>query len=280
MSIVVFGSDGQLGRALREVIPKAIFYNHLQVDITDAVRVAGVISAHNPSVVINAAAYTDVDGAQTHHKLAYSVNAVGSLNIAIACAKAGAAYIYISTDYVFNGRSQLAYAPDSNTHPLNEYGVTKLAGEEFAATTSDHYIVRTSWVYGDGNNFVRTMLRLGKDHTEIAVVNDQWGVPTYTLDLALFCKFLVDKRPRNGIYHFCASGDPITWAEFARTIFSLSDINCTVKEVSTDEFYEGRDMSTIAERPKRSILDCSYADEITNGRRGWYTCIKEYLEQP
>ena len=279
MSIVVFGSDGQLGRALREVIPEAIFYNHQQVDITDVVRVAGVISAQNPEVVINAAAYTDVDGAQTHHKEAYSVNAVGSLNIANACAKVGATYIYISTDYVFNGRSQLAYAPDSSTHPLNEYGETKLAGEEFAATTSDYYIVRTSWLYGDGNNFVRTVLQLGRERTEIAVVNDQWGVPTYTLDLAQFCKFLITKRPRNGIYHFCASGDPTTWSEFARTIFSLSGINCTVKELSTEEFYRGKDMSTIAERPRHSILDCSDTDDITNGRRGWYTCIKEYLAQ-
>lgn len=279
MSIVVFGSDGQLGRALQEVMPQAMFYDHRQVDITDASRVAGVITAHRPDVVINAAAYTNVDGAEAHHKEAYQVNAKGSLHIATACAKVGAVYIYISTDYVFSGQSPIAYTPDSSTHPLNEYGETKLAGEEFAATTSDYYIVRTSWVFGDGNNFVRTMLRLGKDNTEVAVVNDQWGLPTYTIDLARFCKFLVDKRPRNGIYHFCASGDPISWAEFARTIFSLSGINCTVKEVSTDEFYEGRDMSTIAERPKRSILDCSDTDDITNGRRGWYTCIKEYLER-
>ena len=113
MSIVVFGSDGQLGRALQEVMPQAMFYDHRQVDITDASRVAGVITAHRPDVVINAAAYTNVDGAEAHHKEAYQVNAKGSLHIATACAKVGAVYIYISTDYVFDGTSDLPYLPSS-----------------------------------------------------------------------------------------------------------------------------------------------------------------------
>lgn len=279
MSIVVFGSDGQLGRALQEVIPQAMFYDHRQVDITDVTRVAGVISAHNPDVVINAAAYTNVDGAEAHHIEAYRVNAEGSLHIATACAKVGAVYIYISTDYVFDGKSDLSYFPHSAPHPLNQYGETKLAGEEFATVANSHYIVRTSWVFGDGDNFVRAMLRLGKEHAEVSVVNDQIGMPTYALDLARFCKFLADKRPRSGIYHFCASGSPISKAEFARTIFKLSGIYCHVKEVSTAEFYSGRDMSTIADRPMHVALNCSDTDTLTNGRRGWYACLKEYLEQ-
>lgn len=279
MSIVVFGSDGQLGRALQEVIPQAMFYDHRQVDITDATRVAGVISAHKPDVVINAAAYTNVDGAEVHHKDAYRVNAEGSLSIATACGKVGAIYIYISTDYVFDGASPLPYSPDSAPHPLNQYGETKLAGEEFATIADSYYIVRTSWVFGDGDNFVRAMLRLGKEHADISVVNDQIGLPTYAVDLARFCKYLADKRPRSGIYHFCASGSPISKAHFARTIFKLSGIDCHVKEVSTEEFYGARDKSTIAQRPMRAVLNCSDTDILTNGRRGWYSCLKEYLEQ-
>lgn len=278
MKVLVFGANGQLGRALQSVMPEAIFYNHTQVDITDAVRVAGVVAAHKPDVVINAAAYTSVDGAETHRYDANRVNADGSLNVAIACSKNRATYIYISTDYVFDGKAKGGYKPSDSANPLNVYGSTKLAGEQYAQGVDSYYVVRTSWVYGDGNNFVRTMLRLGKEHSELTVVDDQWGLPTNAVDLAQFCKFLVQTKPRCGVYHFCNRGEPITWATFAKAIFETTGLDCTVVPVTTQKYYQGKDTSTIAARPRYSALDCSYVDkELHYNRRMWRNALSEYL---
>ncbi len=278
MTVLVFGANGQLGRALQNVMPEAIFYDHTQVDITDAVRVAGIVAAHKPDVVINAAAYTNVDGAETHRDDAKRVNADGSLNIAIACSKNRATYIYISTDYVFDGKAKTGYKPDDAVNPLNVYGTTKQAGEQYALGVDSHYVVRTSWVYGDGNNFVRTMLRLGKELNEVSVVNDQWGLPTYAIDLAQFCKYLVQTKPRCGIYHFCNRGEPINWATLAEAVFEIAGLDCKVAPVTTQQYYAGKDTSAIATRPHYTALDCSYVDrELHYNRRMWRDALKEYV---
>lgn len=276
MKILVFGADGQLGRALQKVQPNGIFLTHNDADIIDIETVVEVLNYHSPDIVVNAAGYTNVDMAETDYTQSYLVNGVGSANIAFVCQTLGIVFINISSDYVFDGQKISPYLPQDTTSPINMYGLSKLVGESLALYCERSYVVRTSWVYGEGHNFVNTMLILARHNERVQVVGDQIGLPTNTIDLARFCLFLAKKLPPFGIYHYCGSGDPISWAYFAKIIFEITQIDCEVVEVTTKQYNEGK--NNIAPRPFYSVLDCEMTDKLIGGRRGWYAAILDYLK--
>ena len=199
--------------------------------------------------MVNAAAYTAVDDCETHFDEAYAVNAIGPKNLAIACKKQDIPLVHISTDYVFDGSKRTPLIETDKLGPQSAYGKTKLEGEKFIQENTDKYfILRTAWLYGlHGNNFVKTMLDLAETHDEITVVNDQIGSPTYSLDLAVAITNLLHSD-KYGIYHVTNEGE-ISWYEFAKLIFELSNVDVNVIPVSTEEFPRP------APRPHYSVLD-------------------------
>lgn len=278
MKVLITGAQGQLGKDLQDRFNavgdyKVFSFGHDELDITQPNRVQELITTIGPDIVIHAAANTDVDGCELEPDNAYRINALGSRNIAVASAKTGAKLVYISTDYVFDGKAQRPYTEFDATNPISVYGKSKLAGERYVAGLSDKYfIVRTSWLYGQhGHNFVKTMLRLAKEKNELAVVDDQIGSPTYTKDLARFIGNLVQTE-LYGIYHATNTGS-CSWYKFARTIFDIAGLNhIKVRPISTSEL--GRP----APRPPYSVLDhyCIRLEGLTD-LRSWEEALQEYL---
>ena len=252
MKILITGADGMLGWDLNRVLSEnheMILTDIPSLDITDLNQVKSYINRYKPDIIINSAAFTDVDGCESKEKLAYEVNSIGPKNLAIASREINSKLIHISTDYVFNGENDKPYIESDETGPINVYGETKLQGEELIRNTFDnHVILRTSWLYGiNGNNFVKTMLELSKSHDEISVVDDQRGSPTYTNDLAIAISELLE-NDYHGTYHLTNS-ENCSWFEFAKEIFEISNIEVDVKPVVTDEFPRP------AKRPKYSVLN-------------------------
>lgn len=282
--IIVFGANGQLGRALQKVLPRAKYYNHSMCDVTQLSSLQSVFQS-NPDVrwVINATAFTKVDLAETQPDAAYAINATAVSYLADLCNQVGATLIHISTDYVFDGCANTPYVVSAQTNPQSVYGKSKLLGEQAAQTCKHHYVIRTSWLYGDGKNFVNTMLSLGKTRDEVMVVDDQYGLPTIADDLALFCAFITTYPPKPGMYHFCNGGEGITWARFAQTIFELAHSNCRVVPVSTEEYIR-LNPQILAPRPHYSVLDYSESVIVSKASdkksfyiRGWYAALSEYI---
>lgn len=232
MKILVTGSAGMLAHdlieALNAVHHEVVGIDVAEADITDFDQVVGVFERELPALVINCAAWTDVDGAETREDDAFAINADGAGNVAAAAAHIGARIIHISTDYVFNGEKKEPYVESDATGPIGAYGRTKLAGEEQVALNNPrHLIVRTSWLYGlHGKNFVETMLSLAEKQSEIVVVADQFGCPTYSVQLAEAIVELADYE-RTGVMHICGGGTT-TWYDFAREIFRQSQVEVTV----------------------------------------------------
>lgn len=259
MKILVTGANGQLGQDVTRVLAEAghevIGCGRAEMDITDLKQCKRVISAHRPETIIHCAAYTAVDAAESDMDSAYLVNAIGTRNIAISAEKIGATVVYISTDYVFNGTSEMAYVEYGDTDPQTVYGRSKLAGEQMIRDfCSKWFIVRTSWVFGlHGNNFVKTMLRLGQEKPLLKVVNDQKGSPTYTVDLAQFLLNLISTH-KYGLYHASNSGS-CTWYEFAEAIFEEAreqlglELTTELQSCTTAEFPRP------APRPANSTMD-------------------------
>ena len=252
MKILIIGSEGMLGHDLADILSAENEVNTTTIDtldITDINKTIQTVNKVNPDVLVHAAAYTDVDGSETHSDLAYKVNALGTRNVAVACQKADCAMVYICTDYVFDGTKGSSYYEYDQTNPLSVYGKTKLAGEIYIRDIlNKFYITRTSWLYGfHGPNFVTTMLNLAKTNDVISVVNDQTGSPTYTVDLANSIAKLITK-PSYGIYHITNS-DHCSWFEFAKEIFNNAGVNIDLKPVTTEEFPRP------AFRPKYSVLE-------------------------
>ena len=296
MRILVIGAAGQLGHDLIKVFsPDHEVFGadiagtgaQLEVDITDAASVAAVMAEATPELVINSAAFTNVDGCESNREAAYAVNATGAGNIARACTASGAeissaelsivspklpALIHISTDYVFDGTKGEPYLESDPTAPLGEYGRTKLAGEEMVreALPDRHLIVRTAWLFGDhGANFVKTMLRLGRERDQLKVVNDQTGSPTYAGHLAAALKQLTETRlSEPGIYHMTNSGQ-CTWYDFATEIFRLAGVEVDLQPTTTAEF------NAPAPRPTYSVLTNTRAPEIVmpEWRDGLIECL-------
>lgn len=276
MKILVLGARGMLGQDLvpflslrYEVIPRDI----QDFDITKAKRVEEEILRINPQIVINAAAYTDVDGCESNKELAFSVNALGAGNIAQACLLAESKLIHLSTDYVFDGANARPYKEDDVPNPLNTYGLSKLQGETAIQKSGvDYLIIRTQWLYGaHGRNFVDTIIRAAQKEKELRVVNDQQGSPTYTKDLSWAIQELVE-RNAHGVVHVANSGS-CTWYEFAREILQQVGLDqISIIPISSAE------LARPAKRPANSVLDCEKFGEITGRKmRPWREALKDYL---
>lgn len=278
MKVLVTGVTGQLGYDVaRELEKRHIEYKGTgsrEMDISDAEAVKRVITAYHPDAIIHCAAYTAVDKAEDDYDRAMDVNAKGTLAIAKAAKEIDAKMLYISTDYVFNGQGTEPFTVDAVTAPLNVYGLTKLFGEEAVQMElSKYFIVRISWVFGkNGNNFIKTMLRLGQTQEELTVVSDQWGSPTYTADLApLLCDMI--STDAYGIYH--ATNEGITnWAEFAAYIMEQAHLSCKVRPIPSSDY------PTRAVRPLNSRLDKSSLDKAGFSKLpDWKDALKRYLEE-
>lgn len=278
MKILVTGASGQLGydvlKELQRRNIECLGAGSQQFDITDFAAAHKFIADYCPDAVIHCSAYTAVDKAEGDIECCRSVNALGTENIARICHEIAAKMIYISTDYVFPGTGEQFYEVDDETGPTNVYGLTKLEGEQaLRQILKEYFIVRISWVFGcSGNNFVKTMLKLGKTHSELNVVADQIGSPTYTADLALLlCDMAVTDK--YGIYHATNEG-VCSWAEFAREIFSQAGMQVKVNPISTSEY------STRAVRPYNSRM--SKDKLVKNGFAklpSWQDALARYLQE-
>ena len=276
MKILITGSNGMLGHDLREVLKdnhELILTTSKTLDITDKDSTIKCIKENKPDVVINAAAYTDVDGCETNQELAYAVNGEGVRNLALGCRQAGCSLVHISTDYVFDGTARDPIEEDGEIGPISIYGKSKLKGEEAILEILDKYfIVRTAWLYGiNGKNFPKTMLGLAEDHSEITVVYDEVGTPTYTPDLAYGISKLIE-TDYYGTYHLTNSGS-CSWCEFAKYIFEVADIDVNVVPVTASEF------SRPASRPSYSVLkNKKWVENGFKPLRDYKEAIKEYIE--
>ncbi|MCM3602668.1 dTDP-4-dehydrorhamnose reductase [Robertmurraya korlensis] len=278
MLVLVTGINGQLGYdVVKELTAKgheAVGVDRAQLDITDEAAVSSYVQNLKPEAIIHCAAYTNVDAAETDKEGAYKVNALGTKYLAEAAKVEDAKMVYVSTDYVFDGNGTEPYEVDHPTSPLGVYGETKLDGEIILQDTLEKYfIVRTAWVYGiNGNNFVKTMLKLAQDRNELGVVYDQVGSPTYTVDLAKFLVELVVSE-KYGLYH--ASNEGIcSWHEFAVEIFKQAKLDIKVNPLTSEEFPRP------AARPKYSVL--SKKKIVENGftpMRDWKEALKDYLKE-
>jgi len=282
MKILVTGADGQLGRALQKVLPEneTVFTTRKDLDITNKKQVVQQIASVRPDFVIHTAAYTDVDGCEKNPKLANNINFEGTKNITKACEKVGATLIYISTDFVFDGKKKTPYKESDATHPLQVYGKSKLAGEKEVQKLPKYYIIRTSWLFGPTSreasrgksNFVQTILALAKKHVEIKVVSDQIGCPTYAKDLSKEIKKLIydirNKKYESQILHVTNSGET-SWADFAKEIIKQKKLNTKIIPITTAQRQKIRPDS--APRPKYSVLKPSVK------MRNWKEALRDYL---
>lgn len=273
MRIVVTGANGQLGKEIAKQGSghELVLTDYDTLNITDSSAVAAFMKAIKPEAVIHCAAYTNVDGAESDYDGAFRVNVIGSQNVAAGCLETGARLVYISTDYVFDGERQQPYREFDPVNPQNVYGITKWQGEEMVKQIlGRHYVIRTAWLYGEGNNFVRTMLNLAEKNSTLRVVNDQIGTPTSTVDLAksIFALLATDAY---GTYHGTCQGH-CSWYEFACEIFRQAGRSIEVLPVMTSEFPRP------AKRPAHSILD-NYMLRMTVGdpMRSWQKALEEYV---
>lgn len=278
MKVLVTGVKGQLGYDVMAELAKrnieAIGVDIDEMDITDKISVEKVIGEAAPDVVVHCAAYTAVDAAEDNEALCRRVNADGTRNIAEVCKKLDCKMVYISTDYVFDGQGTRPWEPDDERHPLNVYGQTKYEGElAVQENLSKYFIVRIAWVFGkNGKNFVKTMLKLAETHDKLTVVNDQFGSPTYTYDLA---RLLVDmiQTDKYGIYHATNEGI-CTWYEFACEIFRQAGIKIEVTPVPASEY------PAKAKRPENSRLDKSKLTENGFERLpSWQDALRRYIKE-
>lgn len=284
MKVLVTGAAGQLGqdvvRLLGEHGHVVLACDRQEMDITDIDQCAQVVGEFGPDVVIHCAAHTAVDVAETDVDAAYLLNAAGTRNVVLAAEKAGAKFVYISTDYVFSGDGINPYHEYDNTDPKSIYGKSKRAGEVLVQTLSSKYfIVRTSWVYGKyGNNFVKTMLKLGQEKPLLKVVDDQKGSPTYTVDLANFLLELIQTE-KYGIYH-ASNTESCTWFEFTQAIFKEAEALLGLKFTAKLEPCTTEEYPRPAPRPRNSVME--HLSIRTNGLqdlRPWREGLKAFLKE-
>jgi len=270
--VLLSGSGGQLGLELTELLPgrshEVIALSRARLDVADFEAVSSALEEHSPDVVVNAAAYTNVDGCETEADLAFRVNALGPRNLAQLCEERGCDLLHVSTNYVFDGGSRRPYEPFDAPNPISVYGRSKLAGEEYVRQlTNRWYVVRSAGVYGRGNNFVRTMLRLGAERDVLEVKEDEFISPTFALDLAEGMTTLIEDG-RYGLYHLTNAGS-CSWYEFAREIFALAGVEVEVVPVP------GAEYPLPAARPANGVLSTLGSPEL----RHWRDALKDYLER-
>ncbi|MGJ7910697.1 dTDP-4-dehydrorhamnose reductase [Neobacillus sp. LXY-1] len=276
MKVVVTGAAGQLGQDVVKELEKkghqAVGIDRSELDITVEADVLAYMNEVKPDAILHCAAYTNVDAAEENEEVAYQINALGTEYLAKAAKQTGAKLLYISTDYVFNGNATEPYETDHPTDPIGAYGRTKLAGEQLLQKHLEQFfIVRTAWVFGAyGQNFVKTMLRLGKERGEVGVVHDQVGSPTYTVDLARFMVELVE-TDRYGVYHATNNG-VCSWYEFAVEIFKQAGVEVKVNPLTTEQFPRP------AARPKYSVLSKKMLEEQGfTPLQDWKAALDAYL---
>lgn len=278
--IIITGCNGQLGRAMNEQYAHDTDVELINTDVAElniihVDEVLQFVREVKPYAIINCAAHTNVNGCETQQDLAYQINAIGPRNLSIAATDVGAKMIQVSTDYVFPGNGVRPYTEFDAVGPASMYGYTKLAGEnmvkEFA---KDYFILRTAWLYGDGNNFVKTMLGLAEKNPEVGVVADQFGTPTSALELAKAIKFLVPSD-NYGTFHATCEG-ACSWADFAEEIFRLAKKDTKVNRLTTKEYVEKFPAS--ANRPAYSVLD-NYMFRLTSDYQfaNWQDAIAVYM---
>ena len=275
--IIVTGCNGQLGRAVNEYYKDNSEYQLVntdvaELDITNIEAVMKFVSEVKPYAIINCAAHTNVNACETQEDLAFKINAIGPRNLAIASREYDAKLIHISTDYVFAGDNDHPYREYDEVAPQSAYGRTKLQGERFVQQFADKYfIVRTAWLYGDGKNFVKTMLGLGKTNDTVRVVGDQVGSPTSAKELAKAIGVLVPSD-NYGIFHGTCEG-VCSWADFTEEFYRLAGLTTKVEHITTDEY------PTPAKRPAYSVLDNYMFSSTTDFKfADWKDAIKEYME--
>lgn len=276
--IIVTGCNGQLGRAVNEYYKNASDISFVntdveELDITSIDAVMKLAREVQPYAIINCAAHTAVDACEKEYDRAFRINAIGPRNLAIAARETGAKLVHISTDYVFDGKGTRPYVETDPTDPQSAYGSTKLAGEEFVKAFADRYfILRTAWLYGDGKNFAKTMLRLSETYDKVRVVNDQVGSPTSTVELTKAINALLFSD-NYGIFHATCEGS-CAWDEFAREIFRLAGKNTVVEGITTAEY------NAPAPRPAYSILENRMLKLTTDFMfADWHDAIAVYLKE-
>lgn len=271
MKILILGYEGMLGNELVKVFTEGnelVLWDRGQIDIANRADVMEKIGELKPDIVINAAAYTAVDKAESEKDLVYKVNGCAVGFLSTICKEVNALFIHFSTDYVFDGENNLGYKEDHLYNPINLYGKSKALGEKMILDINPrYYIIRTSWLFGKyGKNFVETMLRLAEEGKDLKIVNDQFGSPTYAKDLAGKVKELIGSEKPYGIYHVTNS-ESCNWYEFALKIFKLSGLKPNVKPVTSSEF------PTPAKRPTYSMLVNTKLPPM----RSWEEALKDYL---
>ena len=275
--IIVTGANGQLGRAVNRQYAGNTEYELIntdvdELDITSIESVMDLARRVQPYAIINCAAYTAVEACEQEEDMAFRINAIGARNLSIAASETGAKLVHVSTDYVFDGNGSRPYRETDPVGPQGAYGRTKLAGENFVKEFSErHYIVRTAWLYGDGKNFVKTMLRLSETNDVVRVVKDQVGSPTSAVELAKAIAYLLPTE-NYGLFHGTCEGD-CSWAQFTEEIFRLADRKTKVEPITSEEY------GAAVKRPAYSILE-NYMFKMTTDHMfaDWHDAIAEYLK--
>jgi dTDP-4-dehydrorhamnose reductase len=270
--VLVAGGEGQLGLELAELLPErgheTVALARRELDITDAGAVDWAIREHAPGVVINAAAFTNVDLCETETETAYAVNALGPRNLARACERLGASLLHVSTNYVFDGAQERPYEPFDAARPISAYGRTKLAGEEHVMRLTNRWtVVRTAGVYGRGHNFVRTMLRVAAERDVLKVKDDEFVSPTNARDLAEGIIRIIESEGY-GLYHLTNAGS-CSWYEFTREIFRLANVSTELAPIPGSEY------PLPAARPANGVLSALGSPEL----RPWPAALADYLER-
>lgn len=276
--ILVIGGQGQLGTALQKVLPDAEFVDRDEFDMTDP-KCYDAKKWRAYDTIINVAAYTAVDQAETQEgrKLAWEINAKALQYLTKTAAKYGITLVHISSEYVFDGTNNL-HSEDETLSPLGVYAQTKAAGDIVATSLDKHYLVRTSWVIGEGNNFVRTMKDLAEKGVKPSVVNDQIGRLTFTKDLANGIVHLLKSKSEYGTYNLSNTGDSVSWADIAKIVYEKTGKSAEdVTPVSTEQYYEGK--KGISPRPLQSTLKLDKIESVGFHARDWREALDEYLKE-
>lgn len=284
--ILLTGCNGQLGRAIQKEYGDTVEFLRTdfidaegitRLDISDIDQVMNFARAEKPDAIINCAAFTNVDGCETNEDAAFKANAIGPRNLAIASRETGAKLIHVSTDYVFEGNGTRPYVESDTPNPVSAYGRTKLAGEQFVRDFADRYfILRTAWLYGDGKNFVKTMLGAAQSRDEVSVVCDQKGSPTSAVELAKMIHFL-ESTENYGIFHATCEGDT-NWAEFTEEIYRKAGLSTKVNHLTSEEYAAMNPAA--ANRPKYSILENRMLKLTTDKfmMADWHDALDYYLQ--
>ena len=284
--VLVTGCNGQLGRAIQKEYAGDVTFVLTDVaegegitslDITDIDAVMSLVLAQKPDVIINCAALTNVDGCEKMWDLAYKINAIGPRNLAIAATAVGAKLVHVSTDYVFAGTERTPRTEFDTPDPISAYGKTKLEGEQFVRQFAEKFfILRTAWLYGDGKNFVKTMVRVAKTHDEVSVVCDQFGSPTSAVELAKMIHFLAG-TDNYGIFHATCEGET-NWADFTEAFYAKLGITAKVNHITSEEYTKMNPEA--AKRPAYSNLD-NYMLRLTTDQfamANWEDALDVYLK--